>query len=231
MTIFPEMSTVLITGFEPFGGEQVNASGEVALALAGENVMGRHIVGKVLPCVFGEAPRRLRQEILGCRPELVISLGEADGLDSITVEMKAANSDSARNPDNAGARPRGRVILPGGPTTRATRLPATLIVRELRRQHIPASLSWSAGRYVCNHLFYNLMQTLSSTNARRRVVCRGGFIHLPCLPRPGRKVSMDLGRMVRGIRLAIEVTLADSGPAVRNQVLKRKSATSPSRKT
>ncbi|QDT57164.1 Pyrrolidone-carboxylate peptidase [Caulifigura coniformis] len=204
----PAVRTVLVTGFEPFGGETENPSRQIALELAGRSVLGRTIVSEVLPCVFGKSTRALRTAIRKHAPELVICLGQAGGRAGLTLERVAINLDDAPLPDNAGVRPIDQPILKSGPAAYWSTLPVKGMARAMAMAGIEASVSHSAGTYVCNHVFYGLMQSL-----KRRPATRGGFIHVPFLPeqslRQGRSAPfMLLPQMVRGIEVAIETALS-----------------------
>ena len=170
----PRTRTILITGFEPFGGDRRNPSAEIAQALAGTQIGGCTIVGAVLPCVFGKSWRVLRGLVRKHRPELVICLGLAATRTEITPERVAINVDDARIPDNAGRQPVDRPIVRGGPTAYWSTLPIKAIVVAVQRRGIAASVSSSAGTFVCNHVFYGLLHDL-----RRSRSVRGGFIHVP----------------------------------------------------
>jgi pyroglutamyl-peptidase len=197
------MKTILVTGFEPFGGETVNPSGEIARALDGRVLGRRRITGAVLPCVFGAANAELRRLVRTVRPELVICLGQAGGRAEITPERVAINVDDARIPDNAGAEPVDERIVARGPAAYWSALPIKAIVAALRKDGIPAAVSQTAGTFVCNHVFYGLMHELH----RRRGV-RGGFIHVPFLPEQTKgEPSLPLATMLRAVELAVETSL------------------------
>lgn len=170
----PRTRTILITGFEPFGGDRRNPSAEIAQALEGRQIGGRKIVGAVLPCVFGKSRRILRGLVRKHRPELVICLGLAATRPEITPERVAINVDDARIPDNAGQQPVDRSIVRGGPTAYGSTLPIKAMVAAIERRGIAASVSSSAGTFVCNHVFYGLLHDL-----RRNRSVRGGFVHVP----------------------------------------------------
>lgn len=199
------MRTVLVTGFEPFGGESTNPSALAAKALDGRVLRERRLAARVLPCVFGEAIRALEKEIATLDPELVVCVGQAGGRHAITLERVAINVDDARIPDNAGAQPVDRPIVEGGPVAYWSTLPIKAIVQALTREKIPAEVSQTAGTFVCNHVFYALMHALDGKAAR------GGFVHLPFLPeqaaRYGRAPSLPLDAMVRAIELVVETAL------------------------
>ena len=197
---------VLVTGFEPFGGESVNPSAQVALALHGRVIEGCNVVGVVLPCVFGEAQLALRKHIRRVKPELVICLGQAGGRASITVERVAINIDDARIEDNAGQRPIDQHIAAKGPVAYWSTLPIKAIVVALKEHGIAAEVSQTAGTFVCNHVFYALMRML------RRKAVRGGFVHIPYAPEQVTSMdpkppSMPVEMVSRGIELVISISL------------------------
>ncbi len=196
--------TVLVTGFEPFGGDDRNPSQEIAAKLDGTLLHRRRVVGGVLPCVFGASANSLQQQIKRCRPELVICLGLAGGRNGITPERVAINVDDARIADNAGKRPVDRPVLRGGPAAYFSTLPIKAIVAALRARAVPAAVSQTAGTFVCNHVFYALMHQLRDQRS-----VRGGFIHVPFSAElaPNGEPSLDIGQMVDAIGQAIDVSL------------------------
>lgn len=198
------MKRLLLTGFEPFGGEPINPSAEIARALDGRVIAERTVVGVVLPCVFGRSLDVLRHHVRDVAPEVVICVGQAGGRADITPERVAINIDDARIADNAGAQPVDRLIVRGGPTAYWSTLPIKAIVAALRARGRPASVSQTAGTFVCNHVFYGLMHAL---RARRGM--RGGFIHVPFLPEQAGagQPSLPLATMIDALALAAEVTL------------------------
>lgn len=195
---------VLVTGFEPFGGQARNPSGELARALDGREIRGHRVVGAVLSCAFGVSDLQLRELLRRHRPGLVIATGLAGGRAGVTVERVAINLQDARLPDNRGDQPVDRPIRRGGPAARWSTLPIKAIVARLNRAGIPAAVSQTAGTFVCNHVFYLLMHLL----CRRRGV-RGGFIHVPWLPGQAGagEPAMELAGMVSAIERAIAVAL------------------------
>lgn len=191
--------SILLTGFEPFGGERVNPSALVAHALHGEHIGGWPVTSLVLPCVFGETIAALEQALATQRPALVIALGQAGGREAVTVERIAVNRDDARIPDNADVQPLDRAVVPGAPTAYFSRLPVKAMVAALQADGVSAAESLSAGSFVCNHLFYGLMHAL-----RRRRSVQAGFVHLPWLPeqvaeRPG-AFALPLDTQVGAVR-------------------------------
>ena len=197
--------TVLVTGFEAFGGETSNPSAEIARALDGEIIEGRPVVGAVLPCVFGTSAEELLRWLRVVRPELVVCVGQAGGRSAITPERVAINVDDALIPDNAGVRPVDVPILRGGPAAYWSTLPIKAIVAGLTARGIPSEVSPTAGTFVCNHVFYRLMRTL----ARRKGVS-GGFVHVPFLPHQAKRgqPSLPLDTMIAAITGVVAISLA-----------------------
>ncbi|MBL9213102.1 MAG: pyroglutamyl-peptidase I [Opitutaceae bacterium] len=196
--------TVLLTGFEPFGGDVRNPSAEIVAALQGRIIRGRRVVGVVLPCAFTTSTATLRRLLREHRPELVLATGLAGGRAGLSVERIAINVQDARIPDNAGAQPIDRPVVRGGPAAYWSTLPVKAIVARLRREGLPADVSQTAGTFVCNHVFYFLMHAL-----RRRRGVRGGFVHVPWLPEqaePGGP-AMPLATVATAIAAAIETAL------------------------
>jgi pyroglutamyl-peptidase len=198
---------VLLTGFDPFGGETANPSQSIALELSGRVIAERTVVSEILPCVYGQSLKALQTAIRKHNPELVICLGQAGGRIGLTLERIAINVDDAGIPDNAAQRPIDQPIAKCGPAAYWSTLPIKAMTRAIAMAGIEASVSQTAGTFVCNHVFYGLMRAL-----KRRPGVRGGFIHVPFLPeqseRQGRSAPfMLLPQMVRGIEVAIETAL------------------------
>jgi pyroglutamyl-peptidase len=193
---------LLVTGFEPFGGENVNPSWQVAQALAGTALDGAQVHAARLPCVFGQALTALDEALHRVRPRWVLALGQAGGRGDLSLERVAINVDDARIADNAGAQPIDEPVVPGAPAAYFATLPIKAMVAALRAAGFPASVSQTAGTFVCNHVFFGLMHRLQSHPG-----VRGGFMHLPLLPeqaaRSAAMPSMALATMVEGTRLAL----------------------------
>lgn len=197
------MRKVLITGFEPFGGDHQNSSLELIRRLHGETVKSATIVTKLLPCVFGEAVDTLLTEIDRIHPESVICLGQSKGATEIALERVALNLIDAQIPDNQGNQPVDVPVLEQGPVAYWSTLPVRAIVKELKQHGIPAKLSQSAGTYVCNSVFYGLMHSVMS---RKRPI-PAGFIHLPALPEQvigTGQPSMHLDLLVKALQLIVQ---------------------------
>jgi pyroglutamyl-peptidase len=204
----------LLTGFEPFGGEAINPSWEVARALHGQVIAGTTVHACRLPTRFDAAPRALAQALDDVQPVVVIALGLASGRAEISIERVAVNLIDARIADNAGARPQDRLVCDDAPAAYFSTLPVKAMRNGLRSAGHPAGLSLSAGAFVCNALFFELQHRLAGSGVR------SGFIHLPALPeQAARSVpvvpSMGLAAQIDAVRLAIAVALA--GDDVRAQ--------------
>jgi len=203
----PTLERILITGFEPFGGEAVNPSWEVARALHGQRRGGATLVAVQLPCVFAQSLPALRAALRRHRPQAVLCLGLAGSRSAISLERVAINLCDARIADNAGARPAGTPVVAGGPAAHFSRLPVKALVQRLQAAGLPAELSLSAGSFVCNQVMYGLLHAL-----RRRPGVPAGFIHLPPLPEqaaahPGSR-PLALAEQVRGLQVVVDALAA-----------------------
>ncbi|MCU7375382.1 pyroglutamyl-peptidase I [Paucibacter sp. O1-1] len=196
---------ILLTGFEPFGGEAINPAWEIARSLDGETLGPARIVARQLPCVFGQSLRVLDEALAELRPGLVLALGQAGGRSDLSLERVAINVDDARIADNAGAQPIDMPVLESGPAAYFSTLPIKAIVHGLRAAGLPASVSQSAGTFVCNHLFYGLQHRLAGSGVR------SGFLHIPYLPeqaaRSSGQPSMALASMIEGVRMTLALAL------------------------
>lgn len=193
--------TLLLTGFAPFGGEDLNPSWEAVRRLDGERLGDLTVVAAQLPTEFGTALKMLDDLLDHHRPTLVVAVGQAGGRAELSLERIAINVDDARIPDNAGRQPIDEPVVAGGPAAYFSTLPIKAMVHALRAAGIPAAVSQTAGTFVCNHVFYGLQHRLQGTGVR------GGFIHIPYLPaqaaaQPGAP-SMALETLVAGLRLAL----------------------------
>jgi len=198
--------TILLTGFEPFDGEAINPSWELARALDGQSIGDARIVARRLPCVFGEALAALRQGLDATRPGLVLALGQAGGRSELSIERVAINVDDARIADNAGAQPVDEPVVAGAPAAYFSTLPIKAMVAGLRAAGYPAGVSQTAGTFVCNHVFYGLQHALQGSPVR------SGFMHIPYLPEQAARLphsppSMSLSAMVDGVKLALALAL------------------------
>ena len=201
------MRNVLITGFEPFGGEPVNPALEAVRLLDGKTLAGVRIVTRAMPVVKQKAVDALVTAIQEVDPVLVIAVGQAGGRVDISIERVAINVDDYRIADNEGNQPVDEPVAAGGPAAYWSTLPIKAILKAVTQGGVPASISNTAGTYVCNHIFYGLMHHLAQEGNARR----GGFLHIPFLPeqaaRNAGQASMALETIVKGLELAVLAAL------------------------
>lgn len=200
------MRTVLLTGFEPFDQDTVNPSWEAVRLLDGTVQGDARIVARQLPCAFAAAPERLCQLLEEFTPQLVIAVGLGPGRTDIGIERVAININDARIPDNLGYQPIDIAVVEQGPAAYFSTLAIKAMGRALRAAGIPASVSHTAGTFVCNQVFYCLQHALAGSGIR------SGFIHVPFLPQqvalaPQPVASMSLETQVQGLRVAIITAL------------------------
>ena len=205
-----DAGVLLVTGFEPFGGEETNSSELVARALHGQVIGGLAVVSVVLPCVFATAPGALQQALEQWQPRLVLALGQAAGRNELSLERVAINVMDAPIEDNAGQQPTDVPVVVDGPPAYFTTLPVKAMVDAVRNAGLPAGLSNSAGTFVCNQVFYCLRHQLADAQP----TVPSGFMHLPLLPKQvagrgaGRSSvplwpSLPSHKMLRGVRIAL----------------------------
>ena len=204
---------VLITGFDPFGGESLNPSWLAARALHGRRVAGHRIVAAQIPTVFDRSLQVLAGLLERHRPVLAICTGQAGGRPAISLERVAINVNDARIADNALAQPVDTPVVATGPAAYFSNLPIKAMLAALEREGIRSEVSQTAGTFVCNHAFYGLMHTLATRPEFAGI--RGGLIHVPWLPEQGQP-SMALDDIVRGLEVAIECALT-TGHDIRKQ--------------
>ena len=203
-------NNILVTGFEPFGGEKVNPAWTAVCGL--QDYIGSMRVCKVLlPTEFIRSTEVLDEALRKYDPAIALCVGQAGGADRIRLERVAVNLRDASVPDNAGVIPTDEKVIPGGPDGLFATLPLKKIRDALRRAGIPAALSLSAGTYVCNNVMYHLMYRLKE----RGGTAAGGFVHVPYLPEqaaahPGAP-SMDARLITRALGIILE-TAALSRP-------------------
>ena len=192
------MTKVLLTGFEPFGTATSNPSGEIVKQINGDN-----IVTAILPVTYAQSAERLLALIEQHNPDVVVCLGQAEGRTQITPEKVAINLDDARLPDNAGVQRSDVKILNDGPDAYFTTLPVKEMVDAAKAAGVPASVSLSAGAFLCNHVFYIAQNKFAGTKVR------SGFVHVPLMDSqapefPGMP-TMPLDQMVKAVRAMLEV--------------------------
>lgn len=204
---------VLVTGFDPFGGEPINPALEAVKQLDGIVLAGAHIYIREIPTVRWKAIEAVKKGIAEINPDLIICVGQAGGRLDITVERVGINVDDFRIPDNEGNQPIDERIITDGPIAYWSTLPIKKIVAALRQNNVPASVSNTAGTFVCNHVLYGLMHILAQENNKRY----GGFIHIPYLPEQAARLigqpCMSLDLVVKGLKIAIETAILNKEDA------------------
>lgn len=168
---------LLITGFDPFGGETVNPSFEAVKLLP--DFVGENSLFKLeLPTVFRKAPALLEETIRRLQPQIVLCVGQAGGRKGITPEQIAINFRCCSTPDNEGNVLAPCPVIPGGPDAYFTRLPIEAILTDLKDAGIPSYRSLSAGSFVCNDVMYSLLHLITTSFP----TVMGGFVHVPFIP-------------------------------------------------
>ena len=190
------MKKLLITGFAPFGGAEANPSWLAVKALP-ERLGEFELCKMEIPTIFGEAAAIVLQKAEEIKADVVLSVGMAAGRDAVTPERIAVNIRDARIPDNSGNQPRGAFVAPEGPAAYFATVPVEKMAQAIRDREIRATVSNSAGAYVCNDVMYSLLHHFEGT------AVRAGFIHVPQLPQQGTP-SMELETIVAGLQAAIE---------------------------
>lgn len=197
---------ILITGFDPFGGEPINPAYEAVKELP-DKIKNADIIKKEIPTVFGKSIETVRTLIQEHTPDIVICVGQAGGRDKISIEKVAINYDQARIADNEGNQPVDQAIVEGADTAYFSTLSLKQVVKNWNDHKIPGEISYTAGTFVCNHIFYGLMHLIDTEYPN----VRGGFIHVPFLPEQtlDKKNTpyMTKEMMTQALQLAIEATL------------------------
>ena len=190
---------IIVTGFDPFGGEKINPSIECVKALP--EVEGVELIRLELPTVFKESAKRLNEVINEVKPDAVLSVGQAGGRPGITMERIAINVDDARIPDNISQQPIDEAIQLDGEAAYFTTLPIKRIVKAIREAGISAEVSNSAGTFVCNHIMYQAL--FAATKADKPF--KAGFMHIPFIPEQTTdKPSLPLEESTKAVQIAIE---------------------------
>ncbi|WP_026895781.1 pyroglutamyl-peptidase I [Clostridiisalibacter paucivorans] len=197
---------VLITGFDPFGGEKINPALEAVKKLE-NTIAGAEIIKEEIPTVFRKSIDRLENLIEEHRPNIVICVGQAGGRFQVTPERVAINVDDARIADNEGNQPIDTKIFEDGLNAYFTKLPIKAMVEEMLKNEIPASVSNTAGTFVCNHIMYGLLYLID----KKYPGIRGGFIHVPFIPQQvldkKNTPSMSLENITAGLKYAIKASV------------------------
>lgn len=197
------MTTVLLTGFEPFGGDPVNPSGEAVRLVAAAWDGAAALVTEILPVTFAGAGTRLRGLIAAHSPAVVIATGLAGGRTAIGIERVAVNLRDARISDNDGAQPVDVPVVAGAGAAAFATLPVKAIAAAIADAGIPAEVSYSAGTFVCNDVFFTALDAAPAG-------VRAGFIHVPYAAghAPAGQPAVAVSDLARALRIAIDVALA-----------------------
>ena len=188
---------LLITGFDPFGGQSINPAWEAVKGLP--DTIGDFVLCKLMiPTVFAEAPRLVLEKARQWQPDVILCVGQAGGRAAVTPERIAVNIRDARIPDNEGNQPVGQFVDPQGPAAYFATVPVMEMAEAIGQKNIPATVSNSAGAFVCNDVFYSLVHHYAGT------AVKVGFIHVPYLPQQGQP-SLPLAQITAALAAAIEV--------------------------
>lgn len=194
---------ILVTGFDPFGGEAVNPAIETVKRLP-DTIAGADIIKLEIPTVCHKSLRVIEEAVVRYDPDVVLSIGQAGGRPDITVERVGINVDDCRIPDNEGNQIVDEPIYPDGPDAYFVTVPIKAMVARIQSRKIPASVSNTAGTFVCNHVTYGVCHLIATKFPGRR----SGFIHIPFLPEQvldkKNMPSMSQEMMVQAIEAAIE---------------------------
>ena len=191
------MKKLLITGFDPFGGESVNPSWE-AVQLLPDRIGEYELYKLQIPTVFGVAPQQVLQEASLVNPDVILCIGQAGGRAAVTPERIGINVRSARIADNAGNQPKEELIVPNGPDGLFATVPVVKMAQAIQNAGLPGAVSNTAGAFVCNDTLYTLLHHYAGTSVR------AGFIHVPYIPEQGTP-SLPLEQTVQALIAAIEV--------------------------
>jgi pyroglutamyl-peptidase len=194
---------ILVTGFDPFGGESINPAYEIVKRLR-TNIAGAEVIKLQVPTAFNASIKKAVEKVDEVKPDFVLNIGQAGGRSGITVERVAINVNDARIPDNLNQKPIDTKIDEDGKNAYFASIPIKSIVQNIKKKNIPASVSDSAGTYVCNHLMYGVLNHIS----KNKLSIKAGFIHIPFLfeqviDKPNTP-AMDINTMVEAIETAIE---------------------------
>lgn len=194
---------ILLTGFEPFGGESINPAKE-AVKLVKDEIKGAQIVKYYVPVVFGKAIDTVYEAMKKENPDAVLLIGQAGGRYEMTPERVAINCDDARIPDNEGNSPVDQPVFADGAAAYFSTLPIKKMVEYMKAANIPAAISNTAGTYVCNHLMYGVRYYLEKEFPNTI----GGFMHVPFLHEQvmNKKETASLSKddVVKGIEASLE---------------------------
>ncbi|HOO63086.1 MAG TPA: pyroglutamyl-peptidase I [Synergistaceae bacterium] len=194
---------ILVTGFDPFGGDPINPAFEAVRKLP-KMIAGAEIEILEVPTVFHKSIQAVTEALDKGSFDAVLLVGQAGGRFALTPERVAINLDDARIKDNEGNQPIDVPVIPEGPAAYFSTLPIKAMVENIRKQGLPAKVSNTAGTFVCNHLMYGVLHHIAAKN----LPLRGGFIHVPFLPEQvverDNTPAMGLEDMAKGLEAAVE---------------------------
>jgi pyroglutamyl-peptidase len=192
-----KMKKLLITGFEPFGGENINPSWEALSRLPSE-INGYSLTKLLLPVTFGKAAEKVMKSADEIFPDVILCIGQAGGREAVTPELVGINLRHAKIPDNSGYKPTDEPIIKDGACAYFSTLPVRKMAEAINSAGIPSKVSYSAGTYVCNDVIYTLLERFQ--NSKTKV----GFIHIPYCKEQNKEPSMDIADIVKALTVAIE---------------------------
>ena len=200
---------ILITGFDPFGGESINPALEAVKKLP-TTILDSEVIKIEIPTVFEKSLQKIEENIIKHNPDVVISVGQAGGRFGVTPERVAINIDDARIKDNEGNQPIDIKIFEDGENAYFSNLPIKAMVKEMTDNGIPASVSNTAGTFVCNHVMYGILYLID----KKYPNMKGGFIHVPYIPsqvvtKPNNP-SMSIDDIAKGLELCIKAIIENS---------------------
>lgn len=194
---------ILVTGFDPFGGDKINPAIE-SVKLLPDEIAGAQIIKLEIPTICHQSLKVIDEAIAKYDPDVVLSIGQAGGRTAITVERIGINIDDCRIPDNAGQQIIDEPVFEDGPAAYFSNLPIKAMVARICEKNIPAAVSNTAGTFVCNHVLYGVRHIIETKYPGKR----SGFIHIPFLPEQvierANTASMSLSTIVEGLCAAIE---------------------------
>lgn len=198
---------VLVTGFDPFGGETVNPAFE-AVKMLPDEIAGAEIIKLEIPTVFSKSGPAVEEGIKKYEPDIVINVGQAGGRSCVTIEQVAINLAEARIPDNAGEQPSDEALQKDGEPAYYATIPVKAIVKNIREHGIPCHISYTAGTYVCNCVMYNVLH-MAATKYKN---IRAGFIHVPfaaeqAVEKANGTPFMSLEMIAKSLEYAIEASV------------------------
>lgn len=200
---------ILVTGFDPFGGEPINPAIESVKRLP-DNIEGAEIIKLEIPTVRKKSLEKIEKAINEHNPDVILSIGQAGGRFDISIERVGINLDDFRIPDNEGNQIIDEPIFPDGENSYFVKLPVKAMVQNVQKNNIPASVSYTAGTFVCNHVLYGVLYLIEKKYKGKK----SGFIHIPFLPQQvvdkRNTPSMELNTIVKGLTAAIEAIVKNN---------------------